>query len=188
MRMGFTRNGDTDATFLDSGGVSLGSLLPAVYQEYDDNAVRFTAALDAVLAPVWLAVDCYDSYLSPLTTPDDVAAWLAMWVGIDADDNWRPEQLRRLIAAAFDLARWRGTARGLADLVEAYTGRRPVIEDTGGVTVSAMAGTPSPATVEPPTVVVRLPGAAFDASERERLAALVRRSAPAHVATRIDVT
>ena len=66
-----------------------------MYQEYDENALRFTAGLDGVLAPVWLSIDCFDAYLSPAMSPDDVTAWLATWVGIVAEDNWHPERLRR---------------------------------------------------------------------------------------------
>ena len=189
MRLGFGRNGTVDSaagTFLDSGAVALGSLLPSVYQEYDQNALRFTSALDAVLAPIWLAVDCYDAYLSPATTPEDVAAWLATWVGIEVDDNWRPEQLRRLLAEAFDLARWRGTAKGIAALVEAYTGLRPVVDDTGGVTVSADPGNGFVVS-EAPVVVVRMPGAALDAVELDRLTALVHGAVPAHVTVRVEL-
>jgi phage tail-like protein len=188
VRLGFARNGalDRDAdTYHESGAVALGSLLPSVYQEYDENALRLTSALDAVLAPVWLAVDCYDAYLSPATTPEDAAAWLATWVGIDVDDNWRPEQLRRLLAEAFELARWRGTARGITALVEAYTGLRPVVEDTGGVTVSADPGTGFLGT-DASAVVVRVAGAALDAVELDRLTALVRGAVPAHVTVRVE--
>ena len=73
-------------------------------------------------------------------SPDDVTAWLAGWVGIVADDNWQPEQLaapRRPVPSS--CYRWRGTVKGMADLIEAYTGLRPEVEDNGGVAVSTTA-------------------------------------------------
>ena len=178
--------------YLDAGAVPIGSLLPAVYQEYDENALRLTSGLDGVLAPVWLSIDCYDAYLSPVMSPDDVATWLAGWVGIVAADNWRPEQLDRLISRSFELHRWRGTTKGMADLIEAYTGIRPEIEDNGGVAVSAMRGGNTVST-ERPAVVIRLPRQALgdDATRDEkldRLNALVAATTPAHVLARIELT
>jgi phage tail-like protein len=172
--------------------VPIGSLLPAVYQEYDENALRLTSGLDGVLAPVWLSIDCYDAYLSPAMSPDDVATWLAGWVGIVAADNWRPEQLDRLISRSFELHQWRGTTKGMADLIEAYTGIRPEIEDNGGVAVSAMRGGNTVST-ERPAVVIRLPRQALgdDATrdeKLERLNALVAATTPAHVLARIELT
>jgi phage tail-like protein len=195
MRKAFPGNGAVAVApaepYLSAGAVPLGSLLPAVYREYDENALRFTAGLDGVLAPVWLSIDCYDAYLSPAMSPDDVTAWLAGWVGIVADDNWHPEGLANLIEHAYELFRWRGTAKGMADLIEAYTGLRPEIEDNGSVAVS-----PTPASAAPsdgrPAVVVRIPRSSLGDNDvtredhLERLRALVDATAPAHVATRVE--
>jgi phage tail-like protein len=190
MRAGFEHHGDGDGAargdYRQAGAVSIGSLLPGIYQEYDDNAMRFTAALDAVLAPVWLAIDCFDAYLSPDLAPDDMAAWLATWVGIAVDENWHPDQLRRLLTQAFDLYRWRGTVKGMADLVEAHTGLRPRVTDSGGVAVSATPGGAMPGPAEA-TVVVGIPALTLDQAELERLASLVRVSTPAHVTARLEV-
>jgi phage tail-like protein len=184
-------NGDAEA-YLQAGAVAIGSLLPAVYQEYDENALRFTAGLDSVLAPVWLSIDCYDAYLSPTLSPDDVTEWLATWVGIVAEDNWHPERLATLVEGAFELFRWRGTVKGTADLIEAYTGVRPDIVDNGDVTVAATRGGTVSAS-ERPMVVVRFPrsalgddGAAAN-DRRERLATLVDATTPAHVVTRVEL-
>jgi phage tail-like protein len=187
MRLGFDRNSNGHGgAYCDAGTVALGSLLPAIYQEYDENTLRFTSALDAVLAPDWLAIDCFDAYLSPTITPDDTAAWLATWVGIAVDDNWQPDQLRRLLTRSFELYRWRGTARGIADLVEAYTGLRPEVHDSGGVGVSAVPGGATLRT-DAASVIVRISAPNLDDAEVERLTALVRSAAPAHVVARVDV-
>jgi phage tail-like protein len=187
MRAGFPPDGDdrTGADYRRAGAVALGSLLPGVYQEYDENAMRFTAALDVVLAPVWLAIDCFDAYLSPDLTPDDMAAWLARWVGIAIDDNWHPDRLRRLLTRAFELYRWRGTVKGMTDLVEAYTGVRPRVTDSGRVEISATPGGARAGPAEA-TVVVGIPAQTLDQAELERLATLVRVSSPAHVTARVE--
>jgi phage tail-like protein len=198
MRMGFgtngaAPNGDQPETYLEFGAVPIGSLLPAVYQEYDENALRLTSGLDGVLAPVWLSIDCYDAYLSPAMSPDDVTAWLAGWVGIVAEDNWHPERLAGLVDQSFALHRWRGTLKGMADLIEAYTGIRPEIEDNGGVTVSATPGGGA-AGGDRAAVIVRLPRQSLgddDAAREERLErlnALVAAITPAHVLSRVQPT
>jgi phage tail-like protein len=192
-RTGPGPNGDPAAdTFLASGAVPLGSLLPAVYQEYDDNALRFTGGLDGVLAPVWLSIDCYDAYLDPAISPDDVTTWLANWVGIVAEDTWHPERLPDLVGRASELFRWRGTEKGVADLIEAYTGLRPEIVDNGGVTASAVRGG-NVSMTERPMVVVRLPRPALGDDEArradrlDRLTALVEATTPAHVLARVEL-
>jgi phage tail-like protein len=191
MRKGFppsrVAEGASAPTYTDHGAVTIGSLLPAVYQEFDENSLRFTAALDQVVAPVWLSIDCFDSYLDPAITPDDVAAWLAGWVGVIVDDNWYPEQLRRLAANAFELYRWRGTAKGIADLVEAYTGLRPTVEDGGGISASSAAGT---ATIGPPnpTVSIRFETGGLSGDDLERLVRLVQSAVPIHIQARIDIS
>jgi phage tail-like protein len=211
MRKGFAANGNGDGffatngdepagvdgaaveTYLSSGAVPIGSLLPSVYQEYDENALRLTSGLDGVLAPIWLSIDCYDAYLTPAMSPDDVTAWLATWVGIVADDVWRGDGLVGLVERAFELFRWRGTVKGTADLIEAYTGLRPQVEDNGGVAVSPTRGGGVLAG-DRPAVVVRLPRQALgddDATReagRERLVALLDATTPAHVINRLELT
>ena len=164
-----------------------------MYQEYDENALRLTSGLDGVLAPVWLSIDCYDAYLSPAMSPDDVTAWLATWVGIVAADSWHPDRLADLVEQSFELHRWRGTLRGMADLIEAYTGVRPEVEDNGGVTVSTTPGAGA-AGSDRAAMVVRLPRQSLggDDAERDekldRLTALVDATTPAHVLTRVQLT
>ena len=192
MRKGFATNG-VDEPYLETGAVPLGSLLPAVYQEYDENALRLTTGLDGVLAPVWLSIDCFDAYLSPAMSPDDVTTWLASWVGIVAADNWHPERLADLVNRSFELHRWRGTAKGMTDLIEAYTGVRPEVEDNGGVAVSPTRGA-NAVIAERPAVVVRLPRASLGPDDAtrdeklERLNALIAATTPAHVLTRVELT
>jgi phage tail-like protein len=209
MRKGFSPNGTWELVagngdipdaggpppegYLSAGAVPLGSLLPAVYQEYDENALLFMAGLDGVLAPVWLSIDCYDAYLSPAMSPHDMTAWLANWVGIVAADNWNPDGLARLVNRSHELYQWRGTVKGIADLIEAYTGLRPEIEDNGGVAVSPTRGG-GVASGDRPAVVVRLPRQSLGADDAtrderlERLTALVNATTPAHVIARVELT
>lgn len=169
------------------GAVTIASLLPAVYRDYDPNIVRFTAGLDAVLTPVWMAMDCFASYLDPQLSPEDMLGWLAGWVGVVVDDNWHPDQLRRLVARSAELYRSRGTVQGITDLVEAYTGLRPEVFDGGTVTVS---GTPdsAPGGTADAVVRVRVTGAGLDMEALQRLRRFLLAAIPAHMTIRLEAT
>lgn len=171
--------------FVGRGAVGLGSLLPAIYQELDANAMLLCDALDAVLAPVWLTLDNLDAYLDPALSPLDVLSWVAGWVGLAVDDNWRPEQLRRLVASGVELFRRRGTAKGVRELVEAYLGGRVEVLDNGGVAVSARPGGVAPGT-SAPGILVRV-AAPLIPAELDRVSRLVRAATPAHVPVRVEV-
>ena len=166
--------------------VPLGSLLPDVYQRHDDNILAFTAALDEVIAPVWLALDCFDAYVDPMLAPNDFVAVLADWVAFPLDGNWSEEQTRRLVATAVELYRWRGTRRGLVELVKAYATVEPEVFDSGGASWSSEPGSNPPGSPEPAVrVVVTLPRRVT--LDLERLTRLIAANVPAHVAVTVEV-
>jgi phage tail-like protein len=133
--------------------------LPALYLEPDPAVggadvtfvARFTAALDAVLAPVLSALDNLPSYFDPATAPEHLLDWLAGWVGLELYERWPPELRRNLVARAVQLHNGRGTKRGVESTVaifadvlpEQLANARPVpslppvvvsVEESGGVT------------------------------------------------------
>jgi len=148
--------------------------------------MRLTAAFDALVAPIWLALDNLDAYFDPALAPRDFVSMLAAWVGLPLDDNWRDEQSRRLVAQAIEMYRWRGTCRGLTALIEAYTGVTPTITESGGTSWSPVPGGVPPGTTNP-AVHVRLelgPGAVEDLV---RLTRLIAENVPAHVAINVEI-
>ena len=164
----------------------LAATLPALYQENDDFAVRFCEALDEVLAPVLLALDNIDAYVDPLTAPSDFLEWLAAWVGIDLDETWPDVKQREQVKNAVELYRWRGTKKGLSDVIELYAGVKPEIEDNGGTVASDGPQGPLPGTPRPHVrITVRVP-AGRDVDEG-RLHDLVSTAKPAHVPHTIEV-
>lgn len=114
----------------------IGEMLPAVYQE-DEFTQRFTAGLDDVLAPAISTLDCLEHYLDPALTPEDFLPWLAGWLNMDLGGTPDPVRRRRLLAAAGDLYRRRGTAGGLRDHLWLVFGGRVEVQDGAGVTVRA---------------------------------------------------
>ena len=101
------------------------------------------------------------------------------------DDNWHPDQLRRLVARSSDLYRWRGTLRGIAALVEAYTGLAAEVTDNGGVVASGTPGAAGPGSADP-VVRVRVTGASLTMDDLQRLRRLLLASIPAHMMIRLE--
>lgn len=87
-----------------------------------DFLERFLALFESVLTPLedraahgWLLTH-------PATAPANALDWLASWLGLTLDAA-TPEHLRRAILAhAAELARWRGTLRGLGLALDLATG------------------------------------------------------------------
>jgi phage tail-like protein len=169
---------------------ALGAFLPGLYQEPDPGGVpnltqRLTAALDGVLAPVFLSLDNFAAYLDPRLTPEDFLEWLAGWLGLSLDERWPIERRRELFARAVTLYRLRGTARGIALHVAAFAGVEPEVVESGGSSWSTTPDGPLPGDPTP-RMTVRLAGAdpEFDA---DRLRALVESIKPAHVPADVEV-
>jgi phage tail-like protein len=165
----------------------LAEQLPGQFQD-DGFVPRFTDGLDVVLAPIMATLDSIDAYVDPMVAPMDFVAWLAGWVGVELDRSWNERRQRALVARAAELFAWRGTARGLAALVEVYTGVRPEIIDNGGTAWTDQPGARGEAPGSPqPWLVVRValpPGAEVDSARLHRLVASAK---PAHVPHRIDL-
>jgi phage tail-like protein len=116
--------------------------LPALYREPDPGigerdetfVLRFTGALDAVLAPVFSTLDNLPAYFDPRTTPEHFLDWLAGWVALELYEKWSPELRRKLVADAIRLHRDRGTKLGFARVVKIFTDATWVaIQESGGV-------------------------------------------------------
>ena len=162
----------------------IGHALPAMFHD-DAFAQRLCDGLDSVLAPVPSTIDNFWAYLDPALAPIDFVEWLATWVGLELDQTWPEERRRELVARAIKLYERRGTADGLADLIELYVGIRPTVDDSGGVAWSAAPGAPLPGSGQP-VVTVRL--AAEEGSvDPRRLENMVVTNKPAHVAHRIEI-
>ncbi|WP_326948735.1 phage tail protein I [Amycolatopsis sp. NBC_01307] len=163
----------------------LGGFLPAVYQE-DEFAMAFTGGLDEVLAPVLSVLDCLHAYIDPMVAPADFVEWLAMWVGVDPEENWPAVRRRSVIASAVSLHSSRGTVSGLRDHLEIVTGGRVEVEDTGGVTWSRVptGAIPAPRTHLRVEVFVDRPTSAL----RRSLDDVIAAAKPAHVPHTLEVT
>jgi len=152
----------------------------------DGFVQRLTGALDGVLAPVFSSLDNLNAYVDPELAPEDFLQWLGGWVGVALDESWPLERRRSLVAAATDLYRVRGTARGLAAHLRLLTGAEVEIEETGG-TAWSTAADPQPPGSPNFAMVVRLRSSQLSKADLPRLDALVAASKPAHVVHRVEL-
>ena len=159
--------------------------LPGLLQQ-DSFALRFTAAFDECLAPVFYALDNLHAYLDPGLAPEDFVDWLSGWVGLALDENVPLERRRGLVARAVDLYRWRGTIRGIAEQVETLTGTAPEVVDNGGVAWSTTPHADLPGRPEP-SLTVRLRVPRPDDVDVRSVEAVVEAARPAHVPATVEV-
>lgn len=160
-------------------------MMPAVYQE-DEFTGRFTAGLDAVIAPIMSVLDCLDAYIDPLLSPEDFLEWLAGWVGIPLHAEIPLERRRILVANAVRLHRMRGTVTGLRIQVELLTGGRVELADNGGVSWSDTPGGPLPGE-DTPRLAVRVRTDDPESVPLDVLDDVVNWAKPAHVVHRVEV-
>ncbi len=104
--------------------------LPAVYQEDEagrDFLERFLALFETLFDDIERTIDRLPRLFDPAATPSGFVRWLAAWLALAPDEAWPEERLRALLRRAPELYRRRGTRTGLQDLIELFTGRRPLI-------------------------------------------------------------
>lgn len=87
-----------------------------------DFLERFLATFEGVLTPLEDRVAHAHLLTVPSAAPAEALEWLGGWVGTTLDPGLPVERRRALLAAAPELARRRGTLRGLALALELATG------------------------------------------------------------------
>jgi phage tail-like protein len=159
--------------------------LPEVYAD-DQWMVRWTAALDEVLATMVNTIDCLGAYIDPLLAPEDFMGWLAGWVAVVLDESWSVQAQRAVIAEAVDLYRMRGTMTGLRRHLEAVVDGRVEITESGGVSPSQRPRPQPPKDVEH-WVHVRVWPNDPRTTSAEAVLAVIRAAKPVHVVHSLEV-
>ncbi|QJD84383.1 phage tail protein [Cohnella herbarum] len=106
------------------------SYLPAVYQEEEssqDFLARYLSLFGTLFDSVEEQIDGMSKQFDRERVNGRQLRWLGSWLGLDSDEHWRDDTIRRLIRAAPELYRYRGTRRGIEKLVETFTGTAPII-------------------------------------------------------------
>lgn len=115
---------------MDSRKSSYLECLPAIYSD-DDFMGRFLLVFEEIMGPIERIADNRHHYFDTRLAPPDMLPWLAQWVGLVLDERWSEERRRQLIRAAVELYSWRGTKRGLREMIRLYTGCEAKIDEPG---------------------------------------------------------
>lgn len=106
--------------------------LPAVYQENErsrDFLERFLSVFETFFGALERQIDHIARLFDPQTArgADQFLHWIGSWLAIAVDKNWTDERLRRLVMRAPQLYKKRGTRAGIEEIIEIYTGERPIV-------------------------------------------------------------
>ncbi|QEE29658.1 hypothetical protein FTW19_17695 [Terriglobus albidus] len=137
--------------------------------------------------------------IDPHRTPDEFLPWLAGWLAVVLPDHLPSNRARMLIARAGQLFAYRGTRKGLTELLEIVTGGTAIVREPEIVTltvgrqsvvgVSTYLGRDLPFYFE---VTLTLPGKKTAAAETEQLEAglqsMIDLAKPAHTRYKLEVT
>lgn len=102
--------------------------LPAIFQS-NEFMGRYLRIFETIWEPLEWRQNYIDLYFDPRTCPPAFLPWLASWLDITINPFWPESRIRRLIAEAAELYRWRGTAYGLTRMIEVVTGLTPKITE-----------------------------------------------------------
>jgi phage tail-like protein len=100
----------------------------------DEFLVRFVTIFQEVADTVVGQIDNLPHVFDPTVAPLPMVRALGGWVGLDWVDPSLPDALqRRIVREYFSLLRWRGTKRGMRQLLELISQQPAVVEEVGGI-------------------------------------------------------
>jgi phage tail-like protein len=102
--------------------------LPVIFHD-NEFLARYLQIFETIWEPLEQRQDYIEMYFDPLTSPASFLPWIAGWLGLTLNRHWPEARLRRLLAEATELYRWRGTRYGLTRMIEVCTGLTPEITD-----------------------------------------------------------
>jgi phage tail-like protein len=147
----------------------------------DDFLVRFVSIFQEVANTVFSQLDALPHMFDATVAPPSMVRTLGRWIGLDWVDPSLPDPLqRRIVREYFSLLRWRGTKRGMRQLLELISEQPARVEETGGIFHEGE----SPADIGHVVLRVRSTGWATEAD----LLRIVRSELPASVTFELYVS
>jgi phage tail-like protein len=144
----------------------------------DDFFCRFVGIFQEMASTLVDGADNIGNVLDLTVTPEPMVQWLGSWIGAVGVDTSLPSSTqRRLVRAAGEMLAWRGTVRGLRQLLELISGAPAHIEEGGGVHAEG------DAPVEPAWVRVHVLSTGW--LTEEDFLRIVRDEVPAHAALEV---
>lgn len=100
----------------------------------DELLSRFLSIFQDVADTVVHQIDALPHVFDVTVAPLPMVRTLGSWVGLDWIDPSLPDDLqRRIVGEYFSLLRWRGTRRGMQQLLELVSGEPATVLETGGI-------------------------------------------------------
>lgn len=107
--------------------------LPQIYQQDASQGntflKRYLWIFQHVMTSVTSKLDRGYRYFDPRETPDDFLPWLASWVAMSIDIDWPELKKRKLIRAAAEMYKYRGTKRAMTEILEIFCDKAPRIDE-----------------------------------------------------------
>lgn len=158
--------------------------LPAIYQQ-EDFSMRFIGALEEVLDPIVGLLDALPAHFSADLAPADVLELMTGWLGIELNESQPTFERREIVRHAAELARRRGTLRGLELALSLGFPALPLrVEEVGGIhfdtTTGELPEAPAPSFV----VYCDQP---ITEDRQAAVARVIEQMKPAHVSYRLRV-
>jgi phage tail-like protein len=94
--------------------------LPYVYSDHPFLG-RYMLIFEDLFGPLDQTIAHFDLFLDPHTAPESYLSILADWLGLVLDDRWPAERRRAILRSAVEMYDFRGTRKGLTQLLEAST-------------------------------------------------------------------
>lgn len=100
----------------------------------DDFLYRFVSIFQRVADTVVTQIDTLPHMFDPAVAPEPMVQTMARWLGVNWLDSSLDGRLQREIVRNYsELIQWRGTKRGLTQLLELLSGGPATVRDSGGV-------------------------------------------------------
>jgi phage tail-like protein len=106
--------------------------LPATYQEDErgrDFLERFLSIFETMSFDMDERIAGITRYFDPQAIDGEFLSWLGGWLAVVSNENWTDAKKKELLKKAYQLYKWRGTAKGIREMVHLFTdGEVRVIE------------------------------------------------------------
>jgi phage tail-like protein len=117
---------------LDFDHEKLLQYLPAIYSENPAPAnllARFLSLFGSFFGELEREIGRLSRLFDPEATPEKFLSWLAGWLALEIEEEWRRDRKREAIAKAIELYAWRGTVAGLRQALRFFAGVEAHIEE-----------------------------------------------------------
>jgi phage tail-like protein len=100
----------------------------------DDFLFRFVSIFQRMSDTVVHQIDTLPHMFDPTVAPEPMVQTMANWLGVDWLDSSLDGRLQREIVLGYaQMIQWRGTKRGIQQLLELLSGGPATVRDSGGV-------------------------------------------------------